>query len=181
MRRSLFLLLLGTGLCFGTLTSAAQAQAYRTWVSAVGDDGNACSRISPCKTFAGAYPKTFAGGEIDVLDAGGFGALTIDKAITLDGGAVYAAVLVGSGTAINVSAGPNDVVRLKNLQIQGNGGASVGIGFFSGRSLHVEHCMIQNFTPVHQRLGGEHFIQDFRESRRVRSSRRVICESRIEQ
>jgi hypothetical protein len=35
-------------------------------------------------TFAGAISKTAAGGEINVLDPGGFGALTIAKAITID-------------------------------------------------------------------------------------------------
>ena len=64
----------------------ASAQASRTWVSGVGDDANPCSRTAPCKTFAGAISKTSVGGEIDALDPGGFGAVTITKAITLDGG-----------------------------------------------------------------------------------------------
>ncbi len=51
------------------------AQATRTWVSGVGDDANPCSRTAPCKTFAGAISKTAAGGEINVLDPGGFGAV----------------------------------------------------------------------------------------------------------
>jgi hypothetical protein len=54
------------------LSSAAQAQATRTWVSGVGDDVNPCSRTAPCKTFAGAISKTAPGGEIDALDPGGF-------------------------------------------------------------------------------------------------------------
>src|SRR5260221_13453148 len=66
--------------------SLMSAQASRTWVSGVGDDANPCSRTAPCKTFAGAISKTAAGGEIDALDPGGFGAVTITKAITLDGG-----------------------------------------------------------------------------------------------
>ena len=76
--------------CLGFLmcitVSVANAQATRTWISGVGDDANPCSRTAPCKTFAGAISKTAAGGEIDVLDPGGFGAVTITKAITLDGG-----------------------------------------------------------------------------------------------
>ena len=64
-----------------------QAQATRTWVSGVGNDANPCSRTAPCKTFAGAISKTAAGGEIDALDPGGFGAVTITKSITIDGGA----------------------------------------------------------------------------------------------
>ena len=60
--------------------------ATRTWVSGVGDDANPGSRTAPCKTFAGAISKTTAPGEIDVIDPGGFGAVTITKAITIDGG-----------------------------------------------------------------------------------------------
>src|SRR5207244_7917744 len=65
--------------------SMAQAQATRTWVSGVGDDANPCSRTAPCKTFAGAISKTAANGEIDSLDPGGFGTVTITKSITIDG------------------------------------------------------------------------------------------------
>lgn len=69
-------------------SSLLSAQASRTWVSGVGDDANPCSRTAPCKTFAGAISKTIAGGEIDALDPSGFGAVTITKAITIDGGKV---------------------------------------------------------------------------------------------
>jgi hypothetical protein len=69
---------LGAGMMYG--------QASRTWVSGVGDDANPCSRTAPCKTFAGAISKTAAGGEIDALDPAGYGAVTITKAITIDGG-----------------------------------------------------------------------------------------------
>ena len=55
----------------------AHAQASRTWVSGVGDDANPCSRTAPCKTFAGAISKTATGGEINCIDPGGFGAVTI--------------------------------------------------------------------------------------------------------
>src|SRR5919204_232380 len=78
-------------------TMVAQAQATRTWVSGVGDDVNPCSRTAPCKTFAGAISKTAINGEIDVLDPGGFGAVTIVKSITIDGTAAFASILA-SGT-----------------------------------------------------------------------------------
>src|SRR5947207_7356853 len=88
--------------------SMAQAQATRTWVSGVGDDANPCSRTAPCKTFAGAISKTATGGEIDVLDPGGFGAVTITKSITLDGGGFIAGVLVSGTNGIVVNAAAMD-------------------------------------------------------------------------
>src|ERR1700758_1575195 len=98
----------------------AYAQASRTWVSGVGDDANPCSRTAPCKTFAGAISKTAAGGEIDALDPGGFGALTITKSITLDGGGgQVASVLVAGTNGIVVAAASNDVVILRNLRLDG--------------------------------------------------------------
>src|ERR1700693_38941 len=117
MKRSIQLLL--SLLLFLALVPMASAQATRTWVSGVGDDANPCSRTAPCKTFAGAISKTAAGGEIDALDPGGFGALTITKSITLDGGGQVASILVAGTNGINVSAGATDVVILRNLRIQG--------------------------------------------------------------
>src|SRR5687768_17285778 len=73
----------------------AFAQASRTWVSGVCDDVNPCSRTAPCKTFAGAISKTAAGGEINALDPGGFGGVTITKSITINGYGQIAGVLVG--------------------------------------------------------------------------------------
>src|SRR5438128_3734579 len=93
--------------------SMAQAQATRTWVSGVGDDANPCSRTAPCKTFAGAISKTANGGEISVLDPGGFGAVTITKSITLNGGGgQVASVLVAGTNGIIIAARPNHVVTL---------------------------------------------------------------------
>src|SRR5260221_9213887 len=85
--------------------SLAQGQARRTWVSGVGDDATPCSRTAPCKTFAGAISKTAEGGEIDALDPGGFGQVTITKAITIDGGhgSGWAAILVGTGSGVIVN------------------------------------------------------------------------------
>src|SRR5436305_9333994 len=108
---------------------AAQAQATRTWVSGVGDDANPCSRTAPCKTFAGAISKTAAGGEINVLDPGGFGAVTITKAITISSEGFEAGVLVSGTNAIIVSAGASDVVTLRGLDFNGLGTGLNGIRF----------------------------------------------------
>ena len=127
-------------------TASAHAQATRTWVSGVGDDANPCSRTAPCKTYAGAISKTAAGGEINVLDPGGFGGVTITKSISIESDGEMAGVLVSGTNAIIVSAGPNDVVVLRGLTIEGLGTGLNGIRFLSGAALHVEKCTINNFT-----------------------------------
>src|SRR3712207_8357645 len=96
-----FKVLIGTVFILA-ISAVAQAQATRTWVSGVGDDVNPCSRTAPCKTWAGAISKTAAGGEIDALDPGGYGTLTITKSITVDGtdGAGWGSTLNSGGIKI---------------------------------------------------------------------------------
>src|SRR6195256_882154 len=106
MRKFRFALnILGIAVFSLTISSVAQAQANRTWVSGVGDDANPCSRTAPCKTFAGAISKTAAGGEISVLDPGGFGSVTITKAMTIDGDGTLAGILSATVNGIVVNAG----------------------------------------------------------------------------
>jgi hypothetical protein len=130
---------------------SVHAQATRTWVSGVGDDVNPCSLTAPCKTFAGAISKTAPGGEIDALTPGGFGAVTITKALTIDGGGgQMASILVGGGNGVVVNAA-GGVVTLRNLQFQGlaqstEGSGANGIHLVNAKALHIEHCTIQNFA-----------------------------------
>jgi hypothetical protein len=125
---------------------AAHAQATRTWVSGVGDDVNPCSRTAPCKTFAGAISKTAAGGEISVLDPGGFGAVTITKAITINGDGTLAGILAAGTNGIIVNAGASDRVVLRSLSINGASTGLNGIRFLAGLSLTVENVSISGFT-----------------------------------
>src|SRR5664280_252451 len=137
--------LLGVALLLIVSAGSAQAQATRTWVSGVGDDANPCSRTAPCKTFAGAISKTAAGGEINVLDPGGFGAVTITKSITISSEGFEAGVLV-SGTSGIIVNGAGAVVILRGLDIQGVGTGLAGISFLQGSALHVEKCVIRAFN-----------------------------------
>src|ERR1700675_171896 len=104
----------------------ASAQS-RTFVSGVGNDANPCSRTAPCKTFAGAISKTAAGGEINCLDPGGFGALTITKSITVSCEIGPAGVLVAGTNGISVNAATTDMVILNGLDFEGLGSGLVGI------------------------------------------------------
>src|SRR6476469_89068 len=81
---------------FAMFASSAYSQATRTWVSGVGDDVNPCSRTAPCKTFAGAISKTAGGGEINCLDPGGYGTVTITKSLTIDCSGTFGSILSAS-------------------------------------------------------------------------------------
>jgi hypothetical protein len=136
-----------------SLPAAASAQATRTWVSGVGDDVNPCSRTAPCKTWAGAISKTARGGEMNALDSGGFGTLTITKSITVDGAGVHASTLSSggiNGISINITD-PADLdarVVLRNLSINGTGTTKGlnGIRIVSARDVRLEHLRLATFT-----------------------------------
>lgn len=142
-------------------TSASNAVivsgATRTWVSGVGDDANPCSRTAPCKTLAGAISKTSAGGEINALDPGGFGSLTITKAITIDLTPQLGGVLVAGTNGITVNAGATDDVVLRGFDLFGGsmcGNASstneglYGVRYLAGRSVTIEDSRIDAFSKA---------------------------------
>ena len=136
-----------------TITLVAQGQASRTWVSGVGDDVNPCSRTAPCKTYAGAISKTAKDGEISTLDPGGFGAVTITKSITINGGGGgqgYGSIIASLTNAIQINiTDVNDIrksVRLDGLNINGVSTGLDGIRFISGTALHVSNTLVDGFT-----------------------------------
>lgn len=128
------------------VSAPAFAQATRTWVSGVGDDANPCSRTAPCKTFAGAISKTAAAGEINVIDPGGFGAVTITKSMTIDGQGPQSSILA-SGTSGVIINGAGIVVNLRNLSINGaSTTAGSGIRILNAAAVNIDNCIIMNFT-----------------------------------
>jgi hypothetical protein len=133
------------------------AQAARTWVSGVGNDANPCSRTAPCQTFAGAIGQTATDGEINCLDAGGFGTVSITKSITIDCHDAFGAILNTGTVGINIrfdnfSGGDNrKIVRLRNLNLNGTDGGlgqndTTGIrisGALAGTTVIIEDCLIE--------------------------------------
>ena len=163
MNKGIAILIAAAG--FGLSVLPASAQATRTWVSGVGSDANPCSRTAPCQTFAGAISKTAAGGEIDCLDPGGFGAVTITKAITIDCGGVTGGPLATLGSnGIIINAGVNDRIVLRNMSIQGAGTGANAIRFLAGLHLTVENVRISGFTTigidVNKSASGNLYVRD---------------------
>jgi hypothetical protein len=145
--------LVASALTAVSFVSPAAAQATRTWVSGVGDDVNPCSRTAPCKTFAGAISKTATTGEINCLDPGGFGTLTINKSITVKCVGVLAGVLASGvpGFTVNLPAGGKAV--LDGLDIEGlNGGGgtntpgTIGVRMIGSGDLKIMNSVIRDFS-----------------------------------
>ena len=149
-------------------SALADAQATRTWVSGVGDDANPCSRTAPCKTFAGTISKTAVNGEINCIDPGGFGAVTITKSITIDCTEVSSSILSSgvNGVIINITS-PTDslkTVRLRGISINGAGTGINGIRVLSASSVFIEDVIIDGFTQhgisVETSVGSTKFVID---------------------
>src|ERR1700754_105709 len=159
--KSKLLALAGTTLALLAVSAPAHAQATRTWVSGVGDDLNPCSRTAPCKTFAGAISKTFINGEIDCLDPGGYGAVTITKSITIDCTGTFGSILASgtTGVIINIPVGANDplrTVRLRGLSINGSGASGTigtrtgvrGVRILDALVVEIEDSVITDFATA---------------------------------
>lgn len=125
---------------------SAQAQATRTWVSGVGDDANPCSRTAPCKTFAGAISKTAVAGEINCLDGGGYGAVTITKSITIDCTDVPASILASNVNGVVVNLSTPGTVRLRGMSINGASTGINGVRVLSVGNLFIEDVIIDGFS-----------------------------------
>lgn len=143
MKRLMFvaaLMLLGVA-----APQVANAQATRTWVSGVGDDANPCSRTAPCKTFAGAISKTAAGGEINCIDSGGFGGVTITKSISIICETVEAGVLVSGTSGVTINAAATDFVNLVGLDVAGVGTGVNGVNILNAGSVIIRKSWIHDF------------------------------------
>src|SRR5690242_3697996 len=108
-------------------TQSPPTPQTRTYVSGAGNDNNPCSATAPCRTFKVALGLTLASGEIYVLNSADYGPVTINKSVSITSDGAVAGILASSGTAIIISAGTNDVVNLRGLDIDGGGTGSVGI------------------------------------------------------
>jgi hypothetical protein len=125
---------------------SAPTPQMRTYVSGLGTDNNPCTALLPCKSFQGALALTLAGGEIYVLNSADYGAVTINKAVTITSEGATAGILATSGNGITISAGASDVINLRGLDIDGGRSGGIGIQFSSGQSLNIQKSVVRNFT-----------------------------------
>jgi hypothetical protein len=161
LRPGVVLVLAASSVCWffagAGLAARADAQATRTWVSGIGDDVNPCSRTVPCKTLAGSISKTAVGGEINALDPGGFGTVTIAKPLTIDLSSPTRGGILNTltqGVLVNAT-GADDVV-LRGLDINGTGpiaGSCASSGTNGIRVLGARTVTIADSTISGQNAG----------------------------
>src|ERR1051326_2197645 len=113
--RVLLVALAATLLACAFNSTTALAQSTRVFVAAQGSDSNPCTFAAPCRTFQHAHDAVAAGGEIDVLDPAGYGAVIITKAVSIQGHDFSGVSTPIGGTGITINAGANAVVNLRGL------------------------------------------------------------------
>jgi hypothetical protein len=145
MKRLALVIAAATAITAALNTTPAFAQAVRTFVSGHGTDTGICGVGSPCRTFAYAITQTSAGGEIDVLDPAGYGAVTITKAVSIQGHGFAGVSATAGGTGITISAGASDAINLRGLLLEGDGSGLNGIQFNSGQAVTVDSCVVRHF------------------------------------
>jgi hypothetical protein len=143
--RRISLFALATAFAIPLLATAPAHAQSRTWVSGVGDDLNPCSRTAPCKTYAGAISKTSAAGEINCLDPGGFGAVTITKSISIVCDYTEGGVLAAATTGFLINAPSGSIVTLKGQDVECFISGIHGVRMINvGVTLHVHKSQIRN-------------------------------------
>jgi hypothetical protein len=144
--------MVGFFICATALSISAAQAAPRAWVSAAKgiDQANCGPAASPCRTFQYALDNVVvAGGEIDVLDPGGYGPLVIGKSITIANDGVGLAGLVQSAAgqdAIKIIASDTDRIVLRGLSIDGGGTGHYGVAISYAGAVLIDHCAISNFA-----------------------------------
>ena len=150
------------------LTFTAQAQNARSFVATTGNDANNCSASAYCRTFAMALSVTNSGGEIVVVNSGGYGPFTISQPVTINAIGIDASVtqatsgqsaitvnvptgnvtitglnLFGGGTgSLGVNVEAVGVLRLSNMQVDGfGGGISIGSGSLALYDSKINDCI----------------------------------------
>lgn len=128
----------------------AHARSNRAWVSGHGTDIAGCSTpASPCRTLQYVLDNIIApGGEIDILDPAGYGAVAITKSVSIiNDGVGTAGIIAISGNAITVTAGDGGRVRFKGVTIEGQGAAN-GVQINSAAFVEISDSTISGFDGV---------------------------------
>jgi hypothetical protein len=130
--------------------SAQAAGINRAWVSGHGTDAAGCGApTTPCRSLQYVHDHIIAdGGEIDILDPAGYGAIFITKSLSIvNDGVGTAGIQSTSGAPISINVlGAGSTVTLKGLNIDGLGTAVTGIALSAVGKLTISDCLIRHFA-----------------------------------
>ncbi len=117
----------------------------RSFVATTGDDANTCTSAAYCRTFARALAMTNSGGEIVVVNSGGYGPFSITQPVVITAIGIDAAITqTASGqNAITINSAGN--VTITGLNLNGGGTGNDGIYVQNVGVLHLYNMQIQNF------------------------------------
>jgi hypothetical protein len=144
------------------LGPAASAQ---TFISAVGNDANTCSRAAPCRSLQRGIDATGAGRELTILDSGEYGRATIAKSITISATGVAANIRqLAFDAAITIdNASAHVVLRGLSLFGGGVGQSESGVDILRAAAVHIQDCQIERFglgVVLRQSASAELFVAD---------------------
>jgi len=129
-------------------TVAAQGSANRTFVSTGGVDGNTaanCSSGSPCRSFAAALSVTNSGGELVVVNSGGYGPATISQPVVITAIGIDASITALTGeNGLTIDTTGN--VTITGLNLHGGDVANDGILVTEVGFLRLYSVDIENFV-----------------------------------
>jgi hypothetical protein len=130
-----------------TLPAVPAQAAARTFVSAAGNDSNPCTITLPCRNLQAAYNAVAADGQVEALDPGNYGSLTITGPVSIQGHG-WASMSATIGAAITItSPGLTDKITISGVVLDGLGiTGTTGIQFNSGGTLIVRDSVVRNFS-----------------------------------
>jgi hypothetical protein len=134
--------LLALAACAIVASSAAQAVDNIRYVSINGSNANPCTLVAPCFSLQTGINATPTGGELRILDSGFYSnSATVNRSMTIsgNGNTVFLQAI------ITVDA-PDAMVTLRDLTLNGRGLIARGISIAAAAAVHIERCVIHNFT-----------------------------------
>jgi hypothetical protein len=126
------------------LAVTAQAQNSRSFVATTGNDANNCSSSAYCRTFTAALAVTNPGGEIVVVDSGGYGPATITQTVIITAIGVDASITQTAEYENALTINTTGNVTITGLNLFGGTGSN-GVTVLAVGFLRLYNVQIQNF------------------------------------
>ncbi len=127
------------------LTVTAHAQNNRSFVATTGNDTNNCTSAAYCRTFARALAVTNSGGEVVVVNSGGYGPFTITQPVTITAIGIAASITQTTAGQNAITINTTGNVTITGLNLNGGGTGNDGILLENG-VLRLYGMQIQNFA-----------------------------------